>query len=88
MEADTRSEHGAAVAVVARIVDVLQVEPGGDSAPHVRVVVSLDNIFAAVVQPAVTEQKAQASEGQIFLMVGGNAIRNEYAAQLVLPPMP
>ena len=88
MEAEAGRQHWTAVAVVAGIVDVLNVEASEDSAPYMRVVVTLDDIFPAVVQRAVAEQKAQASEGQIFLMIGGNAVRNEYCAQLVLQSMP
>ena len=45
METDTGNQHWAAVAIVAGMVDVLQVEAGEDSAPHVRVVVSSQRYF-------------------------------------------
>ena len=41
-------QHGAAVSVVAGVVDGLQVEGVVDAAPGVQVVVAFDDVFAAV----------------------------------------
>jgi hypothetical protein len=46
-------QHRAAVTIVAGMVDVLDIQAGENSAPQVRVVITLDNIFSAVIQCAV-----------------------------------
>src|SRR5580693_1192808 len=69
VKAEGRRKHGAAVAVVAGVDDVLRVESGEDATPHVKRVVSFDDVLAPIVQPAVAEQEADASEGQILLML-------------------
>src|SRR5579863_4034146 len=88
MQAEGRSNQGAAVAVVAGVVDVLRVERREDSAPHVQRVVGFDNVLAPIVQFAVAEQEAEASEGQIFLMVARNSVGNERQARAVQLPFP
>ena len=50
-----RDQHGAAIAVVARVVHVLKVWTKIDSTPNVRRIVSLDDVFAAVIQRAVAQ---------------------------------
>ena len=83
MKAQRRRKQRAAVAVVAGVVDVLRVERSEDAAPDVQRVVGFDNVLAAVVQFAVAEQEAEASEGQIFLVVARNSVGDEREARAV-----
>ena len=67
-------QHRAAVAVVARMVDALDVEAAEHPAPYVRVVVTLDNILAAVIQRTVAEQESHSTQGEVMLVVGRDAV--------------
>jgi hypothetical protein len=49
MHPDGFDQHRAAVLVVARVIDVLQVERVIDSAPRMQVVIALENVFPGVV---------------------------------------
>ena len=69
MGAERGDEDRAAVAIVAGIVDVLQAGGEVKAAPDVRGVVGLDNVFAAVVQSAIAEEKAEAAIGEIVLVI-------------------
>ena len=60
-----RDEHGAAVAVVAGVVDVLQAGGEVDAAPDVDGVIGLQDIFAAVVQGAVAEKEPKTAIGEV-----------------------
>ena len=60
--ADGAYPGGAAVAVVAGIVDVLHVDGVKKAAPGVPGVVALHDVLAAVVEVAVAEQEAEAAE--------------------------
>ena len=53
VQAQRRDENRPTVAVVARIVDVLQSKCRIDAAPRVKRVVGFNNIFTAVVQAAI-----------------------------------
>jgi hypothetical protein len=59
MEAEAGRQYRATIPVVARIIDVLQVEAGEDSPPHVCVVVTLNDIFPAVIERPVAQQEAR-----------------------------
>ncbi len=69
VEAERGDEDGAAVAVVAGVVDVLQAGRDVNAAPDVGCIVGFDDIFAAVVEIAIAEQKAEAAIGEIILVV-------------------
>jgi len=60
---------GAAVAVVAGIVDVLDIEGEEETLPGVPGVVALDNVLASIVQAAIAEQKTEAAVLQIILVI-------------------
>src|SRR5215469_5678212 len=70
MRSQRRHPNRPAVAVVARIVDVLQIEGAEHATPYMRGVIDLHNFFASVIQRAITEQKAQPSESQVFAVIG------------------
>ena len=65
MKTERGDEDGAAVAVVAGIVDVLEAGRDVDAAPDMGGVVGFHNIFAAVVESAVAEKKTQAIEKKL-----------------------
>ena len=69
MQPERWNQHGSAVAIVAGILDVLQPRCHVYSTPDVRRVVGLHDIFAAVIESAVTDQKAVASVCQIALVI-------------------
>jgi len=66
------------------VVDGLEVERVVDAAPRVQIVVSFDDVFATVVQFAVTEQETEATVGQVVLVVFLDGIADEGHAQLVV----
>src|SRR5579859_3027464 len=59
------------------MVDVLKAEGGIGAAPDVQGVIGFENIFTAVVEAAVAQKKADATEGQVLLMVARDAIGDE-----------
>src|SRR5579862_131845 len=88
VEAGAGSEHWAAIFVVAGIIDVLQIEGGEETAPEVRGVESLDNFFGAVSEIAITEEKSEAAEREIFLVGFDDAIGDEDGSHSVIAPLP
>jgi len=54
--------HRTAVAVVAGIIDVLQVERAIHASPDVDRVKHLENVFAAIVQMAIAQQKTLSTQ--------------------------
>ena len=86
--AERGDEDGAAVAVVAGVDDVLQAGREIDAAPDVDGVVGLQNIFAAVVELAIAEQKAEAAIGEVGLVILLDCVRDEGDAGAVLLAMP
>jgi len=81
MEPQSQHTHGAAVAVIAGIVDVLIVDREIQASPGMNSVEGFLNSLAAVVQSAVAQQKSQASVCEVGLMVGANSIRKEDCAR-------
>jgi len=72
-EFDVGAEGGdqdwAAVAIVARILNVLNAGGEVDSAPDVKRVIGFDSVFATVVQVAVSEKEAESSIGEVSLVI-------------------
>ncbi len=77
MEAEAPHQHRSAIAVVAGIVDVLQIQAGENPAPHVSVVVGLCNIFSPIIERAIAQKEASTAQRQVVLVVGRDAVRNE-----------
>ncbi len=88
MEAERGDEDGAAVAVVAGIVDVLQAGGEVNAAPDVGCIVGFDDIFAAIVEAAIAEQEAESAIGEVILVVLLDSIGDECDASAVLFAMP
>ena len=88
MGAEGGDDDGAAVAVVAGIVDVLHAGREIDSAPDVHGVVRLEDVFAAVVEVAVAEEESEASGGEIVLVILLDGVADEGDAGAVLLAMP
>src|SRR5271166_1568305 len=86
--AEGGDEDGTAVAVVAGVVDVLQAGCDIDAAPDVEGVVGLQNIFAAVVQLAVAEEKTEAAIGEVGLVVLLDGVRYKSDSCAILLTMP
>ena len=92
LKLDVGAEGGdyywATVAVVAGIDDVLQTGCDVDAAPDVGGVVGLENILAAIVELAVTEEESKTARGEIFLVVFLDGVGDEGDAGAVLLAMP
>jgi hypothetical protein len=88
VKAETRNKDRASVAVVAGVIDVLEIEPGVETAPEVGVVIGFEDSFAPVVQVAVAEKELESAMLQVELVVGGDSVRNEDDARLVVSPPP
>ena len=69
MHADGFDEDGAAVLVVAGVLDELGVEGVVEAAPGVEGVVGFEDVFAGVVEAAVAEEEAAAAEGEVVPVV-------------------
>ena len=59
MQAKRRYQHGTAIPVVARMVDVLKPQRRIDSSPHMQGVVALYNVFPDVVESSVAQKKSR-----------------------------
>src|SRR5215475_5914222 len=59
-----------------------------EAAPCVPVVVRLDDVFTAVVQVAVAEQKTEAPQPQVVLVIALDRVRDKNQSDLVDGPMP
>src|SRR5215831_3810273 len=80
--------HRPAVTVVPRMPDMLNIGRDERAAPDVRSVVALDDVFASVSQPAVSQKETLPSKRQIQLVVFGNSIRSQGNADLVVLAAP
>jgi len=74
MEAHRGHQHRAAVAIVAGIVDVLQDQRSEEATPEVDRVISLDDEFPPVIQPAVAQQEAAPAKRKVAAVVARNGI--------------
>src|SRR5581483_3178732 len=89
VQPEARHDHWPAVAVVARIVDVLHVESGEDALPQVEVVERLEDVLAPVVEGSVAEQEAESTVREVELVVAPDAVGDEHRSGLVefAPPL-
>src|ERR1035438_170857 len=85
---DRPDPDGTAVAVVSRVNNVLDIDCVEQPAPRMPRVVALDDIFAAIVEFAVAEQKAEAPIFQIILMVALDGVGDNGEAYFVQRAMP
>src|SRR5579862_6633872 len=88
VEAGAGGEHWAAIFVVARIVDVLQIQGGEETAPEVRGIESFDDFLGAVSEIAITEEKSEAAEREIFLVGFDDSVGDEDGSDSVIAPLP
>ena len=88
MRPERRNYGRPAIPVISRIIDMLHAWRNVNPAPDVRGVIRLENIFAPVIQIPIAQQKTQASQPQLLLMVLANSIRDNRHASTVLPAMP
>src|SRR5579863_9322231 len=77
-----------AIAIVARIVDLLHAGSDINTAPNMGSVIGFHNVFATIAQASVAEEKSEAAIGQIGLMVFADSIRYECDASAILLAMP
>src|SRR5882757_5736528 len=77
MKAQRRYNHRPAVPVISGVIDVLHAKRREYSPPKMERVISLDNIFAAVIEAAIAEQKAMTTEREVSLMIARDGIRNK-----------
>src|ERR1700728_3951592 len=86
--AERRNDDGAAIAVVTGIDDMLHARREVDTAPHVRRVVGLKNIFASITQRAISQQESQAARREIVLVIFLDGVGHERDAGAILLAMP
>src|ERR1700679_2799880 len=81
---------GAARAVVAGIVDVLDIDGSEEAGVHRdwKVVVGLHDSLGAVAKSAITKQKAQPAVGQVLPMSLRDSVADEGDAELVFRAIP
>ena len=70
------------------MIDVLKSERRIKSAPHVHRVKHFDDVFSPVIQMAIAEQKSQAAQRQIFLVIARNAVGNKSEPGAIVPFCP
>src|SRR5438309_10655957 len=88
MEPQRRHNHRSPVSVVAWTVDVLQAKRRINSPPNMQRVISLDNVLATVTETPIAEKKTGATEGEVFLVVSRDAVRNKCQPRAVEFSMP
>ena len=81
-------EHRAAIFVVAGVIDVLQIEGDEETAPEVRGIESFDDFFGAVSKIAITQEKSEAAEREIFLMSLDDSVGDEGHAGAIVVAIP
>jgi len=59
-----------------------------DTSPDVGGIVDLNNIFAAVVKPAIAEEEAEAAVGEVGLMILSDGVGTKAISGAVLFAMP
>src|SRR5882762_6458884 len=88
MEPQRRHDHRSPVPVVAWIVDMLQAKRRINSPPNMQRVISFDNVLATVIETPIAEKKTGTAEGEIFLVVSRDTVRNKYQPRAVEFSMP
>src|SRR5438128_3691482 len=88
MRPHPRHQHRPPIAVVSGMVNVLQAGGEIQSAPHLCRIVTLDNIFAAVPESTVADEKTIATIGQIDLMIFSNRVAYDGYAGAISPTAP
>src|SRR6202007_1601527 len=89
MKAAPGHQHRSAVSIVSRIIYVLEARRNIDTPPQVRGVIGLEDVFPAIIEPAVTEEEAQSAVSKIDLVVLGDGIgheRDSCAIEAAMPP--
>ena len=75
VEAKGGDKDGAAILVVAGVIDVLKVEGSKEAAPEMGGVKALEDLFVTVIQRAIAEKKSAPAEREIFLVGGDYAVQ-------------
>src|ERR1700733_7500368 len=88
MRPNSGNDDWAPVPIVARIVDEGELHCHVEAAHHVRVVISLARLLAAVVQMAIAEDEPQAAEGQVLSVFCADAAGFIGTADLVFFSVP
>ena len=89
MRPESGHDNRAAVAIVARVVDVLEAGRKINSPPYVRCVIGLDNIFTTVGKAAVAEKKTKSTRRKVVLVILLNGVADEsYAGSILLATPP
>lgn len=75
MKPEGGHKHGTAVTIVSRVDNTLQARSHVDATPNVCGVIGFDNVFAAIVERAVTNEEAVPSISAVGLVILRNCIR-------------
>src|SRR5216683_667247 len=88
MQAQRRHDYRSAVPVISGIVNVLQAKRRINTPPDMKRVITFDDVLAPVVQASFAQQKAQAAQREVLLMVPRDAVRIKYQTGAVEFPVP
>src|ERR1700722_19089472 len=77
------NDHGTPIPIVAGIGDKGELRRHVKAADYVQVVISLADLFAAVIQVAIPENESQASQGQVLPVLVADAAGFKGASDLV-----
>src|SRR5713226_2839727 len=88
VQAKAGDHHGAAILVVARVIDVVEIERTEDAAPDVRGVEAFEDFFMPIGERPVAQQKTFPAQREIFLMSRDDPIHNKRRAGAIISSHP
>ena len=90
MYSGPENRHGSARAIVARVVEILNIERRKETTVQRdrKVVIGLHNLLGAIGQATVSQVQAETAQGQILTMVMGNSVDDEGHADVVARTIP
>src|ERR1700682_6007822 len=88
VQPDGRNPHWPAIAVVSGIGNVLEIEAGEEPRKQTGVVIRLPDVFPAIPQPSIADQKIVPAAREVILMDTGDSARRKFSGGRVERPAP
>src|SRR5271155_4300400 len=90
LQVQTQAWHndGPPVAVIPRILHILQVKGWIDASPEVQRVIALDDIFAPVIQPAVPQKKPETPIAKVESVIMADSVADEHQSHAIRSSAP
>src|SRR5271170_6533021 len=85
---ERRDQNRPSILVVSGINNILQIRAQLESSPHMRSVIALYQVFAAVSQSSIPQNKTEPAQGKVLRVYGGNGIGCEGDSGAVEVPLP